>query len=160
MSRNPTRSYRLLLEHLFKTPFLWFVPNDDNRIEDGRELRLAFLDQFGISNDDPIWMDLDVSVLEVLIAFSQRAAYNSNSTPEFWFWHFLENLGLRGYTDAVYRVENGGNVDEVLDMFVNRTYTSSGLGGLFPLRLARRDQRRVELWHQLSSYLAENDYVM
>jgi hypothetical protein len=157
-SRNPARSYRLLFEHLFKTPFLWFIPNDDNRIEDGRELRLEFLEQFNLTVDDPNWMELDVSVMEMLIALSRRTAYWSESSADFWFWQFLEKLEIRQYTDSVYRDENGGNVDEVLDCLINRTYTSSGLGGLFPLRRAMKDQRTVELWYQMSAYLLENDY--
>ena len=39
---------------------------------------------------------------------------------------------------------------------VERRYKRSGEGGLFPLKNAAKDQRKVEIWYQLSSYLLEN----
>lgn len=160
MSRNPDRSYRLLLEHLFKRQFRWIVPNDDNRVEDARELRFAFLDHFELRNDDLYWMALDVSVLEVLMALSQRVAFESNEVPEFWFWQFIENLGLKKFTDNEYRNGHWEDIDEAVNKFVERKYRPNGRGGIFPLRHAKEDQRKVELWYQMSAYLLENDYVI
>lgn len=41
--RNPARTYWSLLRQLYTTEFVWTVPNDDNRVEDGRDLRYEFL---------------------------------------------------------------------------------------------------------------------
>ena len=158
-SRNPARSYRLLLEHLFKRQFRWSIANDDNRIEDARELRFDFLDRHEITHDDLYWIELDASVLEVLMSLSQRAAFQSSETPEFWFWKFLENLRLSMYTDEVYRRGEWENIDEILNKFIDRTYRASGYGGLFPLRHPKEDQRKVEIWYQMAAYLIENGYV-
>jgi hypothetical protein len=37
-----------------------------------------------------------------------------------------------------------------------RTYDRRGHGGLFPLQRSNRDQRRVEIWYQLSEYLLQD----
>ena len=45
--RNPQRSHRYLARKLYLHTFRWFVPNDDNRIEDGKALWSEFLDHVG-----------------------------------------------------------------------------------------------------------------
>lgn len=155
--RNPARSYRKLVNHLFKREFQWFVPNDDNRIEDGRELRDEFLDTFVVDDDDPEWVDLEVSVLEVLVALSRRASYETNTAPDFWFWRFMVNLDLRKYTDAAYKQGRWEDVDAIVDRFVERKYDRRGHGGLFPLTHGKEDQRQIELWYQMNAYLLENN---
>jgi hypothetical protein len=47
---------------------------------------------------------------------------------------------------------------EILEKVINRTYHSSGKGGLFPLKHAEKDQTEVELWYQMNTYLVENYY--
>lgn len=98
-------------------------------------------------------------MLEVLLALSQRVSFESNEAPEFWFWKFLENLDLRQYTDEVYQQGDWANIDEIINTLVGRTYKANGLGGLFPLQNARANQKRVEIWYQMSAYLLENGYV-
>lgn len=65
--RNPSRSYWKILRKLFTKEFVWIVPNDDNRAEDGRDLRLEFLEEHDIQDVDPNWMRLGCSMLELLI---------------------------------------------------------------------------------------------
>lgn len=146
-----------LIRQLHGTPFRWSVHNDDNRGEDGKELREEFLDEFGYS--EPDWPEVDASMFEVLIALSRRAAYNSYGTPASWFWKMLENLGFRHYSDANYNNEIEEEVDEVLQIVLDRTYSEDGRGGLFPLRSPHLDQRRIELWYQLSAYILEGGDV-
>lgn len=146
---NPARTYRLLLEEMHRKRFIWFVPNDDNRVEDGKELRYEFMNGPGEEHDY-------CSFLEMMIALSRRASFQAYSgDPMEWFWHILDNIGLREYSDERFMDLGGGEVRYILDRVVDREYDSNGHGGLFPLDKAREDQRKVELWYQMSLYLLE-----
>ena len=152
---NPDRSYWTLVRHLYVRQFTWSVPNDDNRAEDGRYLRHEFLDVTGYILDDvgQMWFDLECSMLEMLIALSRRAAFQSGKESGDWFWHFMDNLGLRYMTDKNFGLAEEREVEEVLDRVINRTYSADGNGGLFPLHRPQEDQREVELWYQMMLYL-------
>ena len=150
---NPSRTYWSLIRQLYRTEFIWFVPNDDNRVEDGRDLRVEFLESEELEADSN-WMDLGCSVLEMLIALSRRLAFEAEGKPRGWFWHLMQNLKLDQQTDDVHDSEK---VEDILNRLVYRTYKSDGSGGLFPLRGTSRDQRKVEIWYQLNEYLLEQD---
>ncbi len=150
--KTPTRTYWRLLKTLFKKEFVWLVANDDNRIEDGKDLRYQFIDEEGLVNVDVGWVQLGCSMLELLVGLSRRLAFEADGEPRDWFWHLIENLDLR-YTDA--HQFNAREVDDILDRVIWRTYHQDGRGGLFPLQQAREDQRTVELWYQLSAYVLE-----
>jgi hypothetical protein len=46
---------------------------------------------------------------------------------------------------------------DCIDRFLSRKYDYNGVGGIFPLRKgASEDQRNVEIWYQMQSYLMEN----
>lgn len=152
-TRNRSRSYRTLLEQLFKKEYVWLIPNDDNRAEDGRLLRDEFLDLERIRIVDVNWLPTDCSMLEMLIAISRRLSFEGGGEPRGWFWHLIENLELDGYNDR--RPIPQKEVDEVLERVIWRLYSPDGVGGLFPLNRAIDDQRRVELWYQLNAYLLQ-----
>lgn len=156
-NRNPARSYSLLAEQLFMRSFEWSVPNDDNRIEDGRDLREEFLAESGARRDRR-FLGADCSMLELLIALARRAEFESSKDSYTWFWQMIDNIGLRICTDDVYSDEIHDVVDDMLDQVINRTYEASGRGGLFPLNRPDKDQREVELWYQLQAYLLENGF--
>ena len=160
-NENPHRSYWNLARQLFTKRFVWFVHNDDNRVEDGRELRHEFLTTTGFELEDPydLFMTLECSMLEMLIALAQRAAFEDDSTTLEWFWRFMYNLGLDRYTDSRWGPSAEEEVEEALDRVIQRTYSYDGVGGLFPLRSPERDQRKVELWYQKEAYLLEGIYV-
>jgi len=152
---NPSRSYWRLLKHLYIKEFVWIIPNDDNRAEDGRFLKLDFLDEEHIDNVDPGWFEVPSSMFELLIGLSRRLSFVADGGEPFdWFWQLMENLGLEKYNDNTVIPEK--EVDGILDEVIWRTYKRNGSGGLFPLRKATEDQRDVELWYQLSAYLLEH----
>lgn len=151
--RNPSRTYWSLLRHLYTTEFVWFIPNDDNRVEDGRELRYEFIEETGIQNVNDEWLDLGCSMLEMLIALSRRLAFEAEGRPRAWFWHLLHNVNLDQLTDAAPYPEE--EVSEILDTVIWRFYGKDGHGGLFPLKNARQDQTKIELWYQLAAYLLQ-----
>lgn len=152
--KNPDKSYWSLLWTLYSVQFMWSVPNDDNRLADGIELRYDFLDESG-EDEDANWLALDCSVLEVLVALAHRASYQSDREPDEWFWTMLVNIELRQYNDRLYDESGEIFVRKKLDALINRRYAPNGDGGLFPLINPPADQRKVELWYQLSSYLME-----
>lgn len=155
--RNPNLTNWHVLQQLFTTEFVWRIRNDDNRVEDGRELRSEFLEQHPEERPPSGWMREGCSFLEMLIALSRRAAFQTEGIPpDEWFWHMLENAAIR-ISDRDYEHNRMGNyVQQVLQMLNNRTYDRSGRGGLFPLHdVDAVDQTKVELWYQLNYYLLE-----
>lgn len=158
-SKSPAKSYRNLLHVLYTKEFIWLVPNDDNRVEDGKELRYEFLDQEGIRVEerDQFWLDLGCSFLELLIGVSRRLEFETDRDCASWFWELLENLGLDGLNDKADL--NLDEIDEILERVTWRTYSYDGTGGLFPLEHSTNDQRKVEIWYQLSSYILERSYA-
>lgn len=137
--------------------FEWGIPNDDNRTEDGKDLRPEFIATHDAECNNA-WLSQACSMLEMLIALSRRLEFESNHDTYHWFWTLLENLNLRVYTDAVYDDEVEMIVDKTLIAVIDRRYRSNGDGGLFPLRRPKTDQRKVEIWYQMSLYLLENGY--
>lgn len=153
---TPSLTYTKLLKRLHTTEFVWLVSGDDNRAEDGVDLRNDFLIEAQLP-EDPMWLEEPCSVLEMLIAFSKRAEYATDSSYLGWFWEFLENLGLREFNDAAY---NGftKKIDDILFRFVWRQYDFRGRGGgMFPLQDTPQDQKEVEIWYQFCDYLNDQD---
>lgn len=145
-----------MLRQLYTKEFVWLIPNDDNRMEDGKELRYEFLDVEGIDQVDPLWMDLGCSMLEMLIALSRRASFEYDRlTPVEWFSIFLRNLEIDRCNDAMYDDDIARDIDAIMDRVIYRNYLPSGTGGIFPLKSPSRDQRKVELWYQLAEYVLE-----
>lgn len=152
---NPSRTYWGLFKKLHTKQFYWIIPNDDNRAEDGRALRLRFLDEEKEPPPDDSWMELGCSMLELLIGVSERLAFEGDGEVEKWFWELMENLELEQYNDNSGFPEEV--VEEVLDDVIYRTYEEDGRGGLFPLKEPDQDQRGVEMWYQLNAYLMEKE---
>lgn len=167
---TPGHSYWSLGRELHKKKFYWTVPNDGNRAEDGKKLRGEFFDETGYRcrtcrvRDQACvdCLDGECSIFEMLIALSERIQDMLTSPSEGdktadYFWELIENLGLKDYTDDHFVALMGPfSVWKILEKFLERTYTSKGHGGLFPLRKPMRDQREVEIWYQMGGYISEN----
>lgn len=152
-TRKGPRTYWNLLKQLFCTEFAWFVPNDVNRAEDGRELRFEWASSEDVKVDID-WATLGCSFLEMLIGLARRLEFQTEQDSTFWFWHLIGNLGLLGHNDRCRFLEQ--DVDDRITAVIWRTYEPDGNGGLFPLRHTDNDQRQVELWCQLSEYLLQD----
>lgn len=153
--RNKSKSHWSLIKQLYTKEFVWIIPNDDNRVEDGRDLRHEFLETCGIDGADSDWVGLGCSMLEMLIGLSRRLSFEAEGEPRVWFWHLIEMLDLEQYTDRVYNEAAEKRIDETLDTVIFRNYAPDGSGGLFPLNHPNEDQREVEIWYQLNAYLLE-----
>ena len=148
-------SYRKLLMHLHNIEFTWFVPHDDNRADDGIQLRRGF----AMDRDDMSLLQYiggPCSVLEMMVALAVRCektimdnALMGDRTGQ-WFWGMIHNLGLSSMRDSNF---NRDRVDDVIARLLNREYEPDGRGGLFTVKNCTYDMRRVEIWCQLSWYL-------
>lgn len=150
----PLRSnqYQELLRILYTTEYVWTIAGDRNRCDDGCELRRYFLDQVR-TRASQSWLDEPCSVLEMLIAFADRASFQTDRPMQEWFWKFIENLRLEDYRHL--SRSDIPVIEEVLHVFIWRLYERNGQGGMFPLHRAKRDQRRVEIWYQFCDYLQD-----
>lgn len=150
--------YLSLCEQLFNTEFKWHVPNDDNRDEDGRLLRIDFLDEFELEATDK-WLKTNCSMLELILGVSHRLSYESDIEFDVWFWELIENIGLIDFHDLNYTTATQKQIDRATKRINDRTYEVDGLGGLFPLKNNKEDQRKIEIWYQMSAYLLENNLM-
>lgn len=161
--RNPGR-YTEFLRVLHSVPFKGIVGNDTNREDDGKNLRGIFLNgrhvEYKTEHD---WLASDCTVLEFLIGLAIRMEYilfdeNKGDRTIRWFWELVRNLGLIEYRDD----DQHNGEDEIdnrqkLTRFLERRYSPNGSGGVFPLLRTNTDQRRVEIWYQMSEYLSERN---
>lgn len=153
---NRRRNFDELFAHMFAKEFVFVIANDNNRIQDAKELRRDYFREMRMKP----YVDVDIlgpiSVLEVMIGLSRRANFDTDVPSGEWAWTLLCNLGLDGYSGHVSR-RKAEEIELILDRLIWRQYNYDGLGGFFPLAWPPHDQRDVELWYQLSAYLAENE---
>lgn len=170
--REPRGPYYLkLCAQLHDKKFRWHVHNDDNRCEDGLNLRDQFIELKSLDEthiEVQSFLKGDCTVFELLVALALRMnelLYDLNDRKDHtsrWFLEMIGNLGLRDCTDDLTRDDRHSpvteaEIDEVLEKFMSRTYDFYGRGGLFPLkRRPAKDQTGVEIWYQLMLYLDEN----
>lgn len=154
--QDESLTYWSLFRQMFTTKFLWLVPRDENRLEDGKALRNVFLREQGLSRRevDPAWIDIECSFLELVMGLSNHLEFEAGGTVPYWFWKLLENIDLRGFHDAVDYPEDV--VEGIIYSVMFRQYNRQGEGGFFPLKEPCEDQRGIELWYQLSAYVLEH----
>lgn len=159
-----TEQYGNLLARLYELNFYSLVPNDDNRAADGEQLRIIFLDEKGKANTASSFSDLigACTVLEMLIGVASRLEFDLSGsrwerTVGEWFWVLIDNIGLEWCDDMGWEMEDREQeVDERIDILLERKYGSDGNGGLFPLKNPKKDQRDIEIWYQMSAWIIEN----
>jgi hypothetical protein len=157
-NHSKRHSYKKLLTYLNGIEFIYIIPQDGNRFEDGVDLRYRFGYERGFS--DPIIAsyldDKPCSVLEMLVALSFRCEEHIMDDPEIgnrtgkWFWTMIDNLDLGRMNDSSF---NSAEADRIINRFLNREYESDGTGGLFVIPDSHYDMRSVEIWYQLMWYL-------
>lgn len=134
--------------------FVWFVANDDNRIQDALDLRLEYLYEENLPVPSDALRLVHVSVLEVLVALSRRMEFFVNGHSNHWAWVLMEHLGLDKYRGRI-TPRRRENVDQILEKLVWRQYEADGSGGFFPLAWPNEDQRKIEIWYQLQNWIGE-----
>lgn len=143
------RSYRQLLEALNDKEFVWLIPNDDNRVADGLDLRREYFHEYGEMPGEE-----GATVLEVIVALSRRITFLADGEAEQWAWCLIKNLEVHKFWDPL-TARKIKDLDDKLDCLIWRTYHMDGQGGFFPLAWPEEDQSKVELWYQMNSYIEE-----
>jgi hypothetical protein len=133
-----------------------FIPmyqagNDDNRLADGLDVRIQWMETIDASG-----LQGPVSFLEMLVGLTRRAEFlrDELTAPE-WGWEIIRNLELDQMWDPLSQRKRRKVIDTI-ESVIWRTYRRNGEGGMFPLKSTEYDQRKIELWHQLNLYVMEN----
>lgn len=151
-NRYKEHIYSNLLEYLYTKEFRYSILRDENRAEDGIDLRY----RFGYEK----YINRPCSVLEMMLALAIRCEETIMDNPDIgdrtsqWFWRMIVNLGLGDMRDDVY---DERHVNRVVERFLSRDYSPDGEGGLFYIPNCECDMRDVEIWVQLCWYLDEYD---
>ena len=146
--------YTSLCAQLHSIKFKALVRNDYNRSVDGEYLRDMFFDTINRGR---------CTLFEMLLGLSFRLEFeviSSKWEKDYveWFWILIDNLGLMVYDDESYILmpESRKDVENICNRLLNREYGPDGFGGLFPLKYTENDQRKVEIWYQMTEYIKEN----
>lgn len=145
-------SYRRLLRYLHNVEFIFSIPMDENRAEDGIDLRR----RFARTDEELEYLSGPCTVLEMMVALAIRCeetimddASVGNRTGQ-WFWGMVVSLGLGAMIDSRFDNER---VSYIVERFLNREYEPDGDGGLFHIKHVDADLRDIEIWVQMCWYL-------
>lgn len=156
--------YSQLLRYLYDKPYRYSLRMDENRAEDGIELRYKFGAQQGIPYEDILTgldSGKDCTMLEMMVGLEIRIEsqimvdMEEGEQPERWFIIMLKTLGLYDMTDEYFDEEE---VDEIVERFLSHRYSYYGDGSLFYVSHPRQDMRVTDIWYQAMWYLTENYY--
>ena len=154
--------YTKLLSYLFTKEFTYILPMDENRFEDGVDLRYRFGYEQRIP-DPIIASELDdrpCSVLEMMVALALRCEEQLMSNTDIgtrtprWFWEMVKSLGLINQDDGYFDQQM---VAMSVQIFLDRSYNRDGRGGLFTIPDIDRDMRNAEIWYQAMWYFSQFD---
>lgn len=150
-------SYRELLSFLNETPFRPPMPMDENRAQDGEDLRYRFGYEFRYMDPEigPLLDCRPCSMLEMMLALSLRIESIMKSPTlgdrtSYWFLLMLRSLGLSGMSDGYF---DAAKAAEIVHRFSNRLYAQNGRGGLFTISSRKHDMRNAEIWYQMNWFL-------
>lgn len=157
-SENKSEQYKVLLRYLYNSDFIWTLPMDANREDDGLSLRYVFADIMKISHPmiEEIFARKNVSILEMMVALAVRTEDDIMADPKYgrrvpvWFWAMIDSLNLSEQYDHVF---DESYCSFVLNRLINHEYRADGFGGLFYIPNYKGDLRQDEIWVQLNKWL-------
>lgn len=153
-------TFNNLLLILHKKQFRWKIHYDYNRAFEGKNLRCVFCEELGYDYESCYDIfDFECTMLELLISLAYRCCNGNiedgpDNNMQKWFWRLIFNANLYQFNDQI--DFDFSYVDDILENIIERRYGRNGSGGLFPVKKCRKDQRKIELWYQMSTYLVEN----
>lgn len=151
--------YGRLFDILHHIKFEVVLDRDDNREEDGCDLRNEYNvpNGFSVSVDEAFYAR-QCSVLEMLIALAIRVDDEiigdpAEEHPERFFMEMIKNLKLDRFKGEHYESDD---VIKIIRKWMSREFNRDGYGSPFPVKYDHRDQRELEIWDQMNSYISEN----
>lgn len=153
-NKNLNKTYVKLCKLLHSREFVWVIERDQNRAEDGKQLRRDFISETNFPFSKSWMNEKPCTFFELLVSLSTKMEFDGGRSQPEWFVEILKNLELEEFTDA--KPPRPGVVDPILRRVITRKYDFNGYGGLFPLSNPVRDQRDVELIYQAEAYLLEH----
>ena len=155
--------YISMLSYLYSKDFKLTDPivgHDDNRLDDGFDLRAQYSNNF-TDPEFPEVFEEPVTVLEVLTAFAVRIdddiMYDGALHASKWFFIMIDNLGMTNFTDD--RLGLNWTIDDeeqIIDIWMSRQYGIDGKGSIFPIKNTAFDQKNLEMWYQMQEWFREN----
>lgn len=161
LEKDGDDGYGTFCEKLLRSDFLPLLDMDGNRSCECLELRHDFDQEWDMHACDILDEELceTGTVMELLVVMAEKMKFEMadseyESSTRKWFLEMLSNCGLDYYANNSNYQEEA--VDSILYTVIFREIGWDGEGGLFPLFMAQRDQRRIELIAQMNDYLEEN----
>lgn len=154
---NCSAKYSKLMSFLYDKEFIYTISLDENRAEDGLNLRYDFCREMKISPEIifPYINDRPCSFLEMMVALSMRCEEHIMSNSELgdrtgnWFWGMIKNLGLHTMINKCFNFQKAENI---IKRLIDHDYAPNGEGGLFTVDCGH-DLRKTEIWYQMCWYL-------
>lgn len=166
LASDGSEGYSRLCGVMHSVCFLSLIEFDENRSEDGKDLRYEWAETTGgdISRLNDSLSPYTCTMLELVLVLARRMAYEMlDSEYEAgigkWVMEMLGNAGLATFRNDYFETEreySENRIRCVLNDIICRRYLPNGEGGFFPLERSPKDQRTTELLTQMNNYLAEN----
>lgn len=146
---------------LHEHPFVAVLSGDENRGNDGIELREKYLDEFEFTERD-ILSGMDYlsgvptgvcSMFEMMVGLHERVVneilydYDEMLSCNL-FDTMLKSLGVYD-----------NDLEYILERFDSNDYDKDGYGGLFWTPCTEVDMRKTEIWYQMHIYFRETNYL-
>lgn len=143
------KKYQKILKALYNIDFTYVIERDDNRESDGLDLRREFKIPKEFISLRLAFENQTCSVLEMLIGLAFRIDRE-----------FLDDVDAGGFLIEMVNnlFSNRGKVmfyREIVDKWLERDFLPDGDGSPFPVKHDPRDQRELEIWDQVMSYINE-----
>lgn len=166
LEKDGDEGYGDICAKLMETDFIPINEMDENRTYDCYLLRKDFeADSLiewagdileGVLGDNGTMLELLIVMAEKMKFELSDSEYDASTRK--WILELMDNCGLSYYAkNSDYQKEGSvKEVEDILDTVIFRTIGWDGEGGLFPVYLSQRDQRKVELIAQMNDYIEEN----
>jgi len=151
--------YNTLLKALHSSLFYFSIPMDENRMQDGIDLRYRFAYENGYPIDivkNELYRSNTCSILEMMVALAIKGNerilydYETGGRTDFIFKEMLKSLQIIDLSDENF---SKSYFDYRISKFLNRDYSYNGNGGLFTVHDPRDDMRTVDIWYQMNWFL-------
>lgn len=163
-NRAEAKEYSDVLEYLYNKPFYYTIMMDQNRESDGIALRERFANNYMNGLYFVQIMNLidnrDCSMLEMMVALAYRMEKDILNDDSFgdqtgkWFWVMMENLDIdKRNREFVY-----DDVNDKVDICLERGYDYEGHGSFFTVHNPRQDMRQTEIWYQANWWITYEYY--